>query len=174
MAPFSEEQAVSGRRGKWSDPGVPHRGWVCIEIEDLGGPIQTCEMCETQQIRFAHHMQHDDYHQVLAVGCVCSGNMEQDVAAAQERDRLMRGRSSRRRRWLTRQWRLSQKGNEWLRADGYRITIHQYGQGWGATLASELSDEVLRNRRAYQTPDQAKLAAFDAITGILASRSSAP
>ena len=24
--------------GKWIQPGVPHKGWVCVDIEDLGAP----------------------------------------------------------------------------------------------------------------------------------------
>ncbi len=169
--PLNDEQtAIANNRGKWSEPGVPHRGWTCVEIEDLGQPSAICEMCESQAIRYAHHMQHPKYPQVLIVGCVCAGNLEQDLASAEQRDRLMRRRADRRRRWLTRQWRTSAKGNEWIRSDGYRVTIHPYGPGWGATLANETTNEVLRSRRPYQTVDQAKLSAFDAITRILARR----
>ena len=28
--------------GKWRQQGVPHRGWTCIDIEDLGEPAHTC------------------------------------------------------------------------------------------------------------------------------------
>jgi hypothetical protein len=34
----SEEQLVAHRRGKWSMPSVPHKGWHCVDIEDLGEP----------------------------------------------------------------------------------------------------------------------------------------
>jgi hypothetical protein len=40
--------------GKWSQAGVPHRGWSCVGVEDLGAPEATCEMCETQKIRYVH------------------------------------------------------------------------------------------------------------------------
>jgi len=40
--------------GKWSQAGVPHRGWTCVDIDDLGEPSATCEMCETQEIRYVH------------------------------------------------------------------------------------------------------------------------
>ena len=38
--------------GKWSQPGVPHHGWTCIGMEDLGSPSATCEMCESVTIRY--------------------------------------------------------------------------------------------------------------------------
>lgn len=61
---------VHTNHGKWSDPGVPHKGWSCVGIEDLGEPSQTCEMCESIDIRCAHVMSHPDYPGELAVGCV--------------------------------------------------------------------------------------------------------
>ena len=32
--------------GKWENPSVPHSGWECIDIQDLGEPVMTCQMCE--------------------------------------------------------------------------------------------------------------------------------
>ena len=43
--------------GKWSQIGVPHRGWTCVSVDDLGAPDAVCEMCETQAIRYVHHME---------------------------------------------------------------------------------------------------------------------
>lgn len=74
--PEHEESLVAAGRGKWSQPGLPHRGWHCVDIEDLGEPQVECEMCESQTIRFVHHMEHPDYSQVLEVGCICAGHME--------------------------------------------------------------------------------------------------
>jgi hypothetical protein len=160
-----EEQAISSGRGKWSSPGVPHRGWACIEIEDLEDARRTCEMCESTEIRYAHHMRHPGFTEVLVVGCVCAGDMEGNLAVARERDRRMANRSLRRRRWLTRQWSRSAKGNEWLHADGFRITIYQKHGSWAATVASEEDGEFVRHsQRPYPSADAAKLAAFDVIT----------
>jgi hypothetical protein len=160
-----EEQAVAQGRGKWSQPGVPHRGWSCVEIEDLDDERRTCEMCESREIRYAHHMRHTQFADVLVVGCVCAGHMEGDLAAARERDQQMANRSVRRRRWLTRQWKRSAKGNEWLRADGFRVTIYRKGGAWAATVASEEDEKFVRHsQRRYGAVDAAKLAAFDVIT----------
>ena len=63
-------------RGKWSTGNVPHKGWACVGVEDLGEPGQICEMCETQDIRYIHYMEHPEYSHILEVGCVCAENME--------------------------------------------------------------------------------------------------
>lgn len=56
-----------GHFGKWSMPGVPHKGWTCIDIEDLGAPDAVCEMCERQDIRYVHAMEHPDYPELCIV-----------------------------------------------------------------------------------------------------------
>jgi hypothetical protein len=62
---LSEDTAVATQRGKWSQVGVPHKGWRCIDVEDLGSPNQVCQMCESREIRFVHRMEHDDYPEIL-------------------------------------------------------------------------------------------------------------
>lgn len=74
-------------RGKWSQPGVPHKGWYLVDFEDLGDVDETCQMCEAMSIRYVHHMEHPEYPDVLGVGQVCASNMEEDYAAAQARER---------------------------------------------------------------------------------------
>jgi hypothetical protein len=68
--------------GKWGLAGVPHRGWACTEMYDAGDDLITCEMCETQEVRYVHIMTHPDYQGGLECGCVCAGNMERDYIAA--------------------------------------------------------------------------------------------
>lgn len=165
----SEELLVASGRGKWSQPGVPHRGWRCVDIEDLTYPSAICEMCESQQIRFAHHMEHPNYSGTLVVGCVCAGHMEGDVAAARVREKTMKTRAGKRKRWLSRNWKTSAKGNPWLNADGYRITVYPRGGGWAATIAArEEPSTVYHSRRNFPTREEAKLAAFDHISRLLA------
>ena len=55
-----------GRKGdhvvgwKMEHPKGPHKGWTCTSVEDLNMPDVTCEMYETQDIRYVHHMEHPD------------------------------------------------------------------------------------------------------------------
>jgi hypothetical protein len=170
MTEPSEEEAVVHRRGKWSQPGVPHKGWSCVEVEDLGEVDRACQMCESREIRYAHHMSHPQYAGVLVVGCVCAGHMEGDVVAARERDQRMVSRAARRSRWLARRWKTSGRGNEWLRADGFRVTVYPKAGAWAATVASEDDDSFIKHsQRRYVTSDAAKLAAFDLITRLASS-----
>src|SRR6266853_1101985 len=91
MSGPTENAAVSQGRGKWSKAGVPHKGWTCIEDDDLGvGNTQACEMCESTHIRYTHTMTHPDYKGSLVVGVVCAGHMEQDLEAARTRERRLK------------------------------------------------------------------------------------
>lgn len=38
----------------WDQPGVPHKGWVCVGLEDLEAPDGDCEMCGKEAIRYVH------------------------------------------------------------------------------------------------------------------------
>jgi hypothetical protein len=106
----SEESMIRLRRGKWSQPGVPHHGWICVGMEDLGEPTGECEMCESQAIRYVHQMKHPEYPDELGVGCVCAEHMETDKGASRSREKDLKNVAEKRKRWLTRKWRLSEKG----------------------------------------------------------------
>ena len=94
--------------GKWRQRDVPHRGWTCEDIEDLGATTAVCEMCEVTPIRYVHYLTHPDFGVGgLGVGCVCAEKMEQDYVRPRERERTLRNAAARKRRWLTRNWRIS-------------------------------------------------------------------
>jgi hypothetical protein len=164
--PFdSEEHLVASKRGKWSQRGVPHKGWICVDVEDLGKPQADCEMCESQTIRYVHYMEHPNYSEVLGVGCVCAGHMEGDIVVARSREASMQSRAGKRRRWITRKWKVSVKGNPWIIADGYRVTVYPRGGGWAATVVNAKDgSRPQHSRKNYSTINHAKLAAFDQIT----------
>jgi hypothetical protein len=145
-----------------------------VDIDDRETADHICQMCESQAVRFVHHMEHDDYPEVLEVGCVCAGHMEQDLDAARRRDKAMASRAGKRARWLQRQWRVSAKGNEWIRADGFRVTVYRKGNEWGATVASEEDNFVHHGRRTFRTANAVKLAAFDFISRLLAAKAEKP
>jgi hypothetical protein len=119
----------------WDRPGVPHKGWPCLDVEDHEEPCFTCEMCGYPAVRFVHVMEHPEYPDEVSVGCVCAGHMEDDQAAARERERVARNAAARRGRlpdryrrafdrwsnpWL---WRVSEKGNSWRTFRRSRVVI---------------------------------------------------
>jgi hypothetical protein len=82
-------------RGKWSQPGVPRRGWTCVGVEDLEEPSELCGMCESVQIRFVHLMEHPDYAETLGVGCICAEHMEQDYIGPRLREKKLQSKARR-------------------------------------------------------------------------------
>lgn len=164
MASTPESNAVTQRRGKWSEPGVPHKGWTCIEMDDLGSEnMRTCEMCETREIRYAHTMTHPDYRGPLAVGVVCAGHMEEDPQGATNRERLLRNRTSRRERWPHSKWKVSQNGNEYRNHAGYSCLVKEWPQGWQLMIRPLPEGEWIRGKKRFASAEEAKLAGFDYI-----------
>lgn len=150
--------------GKWSQGGVPHKGWSCINIEDLGAPDAICEMCETQEIRYVHYMEHPHYTEVLGVGCICAGHMEEDYEGARRRELDLKNAAQRRRRWLNRKWKISNNGNPYLNTDGFNIVVFPKADGsWGGRIEDRVTGRSVKSRRHYTSEDQTKLAAFDAM-----------
>ncbi len=159
-----EETMRAGGRGKWSDPGVPHKGWTCVDIVDLGAPIETCEMCETMQIRYVHYMRHPEYPTDLGCGCICAGHMEEDYVAAREREHRVRLAGDKRDRWTrSPRWWLSQAGNPCCDREQYLVVVFAKTGGWGFQVINRLKDIKTTARKLYPTVVAAKRASFDAI-----------
>ena len=158
----TERKFVARRYGKWSQPGVPHRGWVCIDVEDLGSVSETCEMCESQSIRYVHTMYHPHFSEKLNVGCVCAGNMEGDIKAANARERVVRNSSLRRRNWpKLKGWKVSMQGNDHIKKEGFHIVIFQRSNGMYAGRVLNLTTDEKRWTQGFRTEIEAKLATFD-------------
>lgn len=151
-------------QGKWSEPNVPHKGWSCVDVEDLGSPSEICEMCETTEIRYVHCMTHPSYNCTLRVGCVCAEHMEEDYVNPRRRERQLRNAAQRKKKWLSRHWAISAKGNSYLNTDGFNIIIFEKSNGcWGGKLTDRRTGKSLLSKHTYASEDQAKLAAFDAM-----------
>jgi len=147
--------------GKWSQAGVPQKGWSCVGVEDLGLPSEQCQMCERQEIRYVHLMEHPNYPEVLGCGCVCAGRMEENYSGARKREADVKNAARRRTGWLMRKWKLSQSGNRYVKTDGFRIVVFQKFGGWSGMITQLSTDKSTHARKLYSTQDQAKLAAFD-------------
>ena len=156
--------------GKWARPGVPHKGWRCVDIEDAGAPHFICEMCEAVRIRFIHLMTHQDYPDALRCGCICAGRMEGNPAAAHAREFAFKSTLARRARWLGRKWRRSRAGNPYLNTGGFNVVVYRIGGGYGARVEHRWTDWERISQRVYPTESAAKLAAFDAMVAKEAPR----
>lgn len=152
-------------KGKWSQAGVPHRGWICVNVEDLGAPDTMCEMCERQEIRYVHYMTHPNYPGELACGCICAGYMEEDHEGAKRREAGLRSAARRRRAWPDLvAWKLTEKGNWTIRKYGYRVTVFRKAEKWSAVVNHAVTGYKRFALKLYDSLYAAKLAAFDALT----------
>jgi hypothetical protein len=153
-------------RGKWSQAGVPHKGWSCTGIEDLGEPAATCEMCEAVEIRYVHHMEHPDFPEMLGVGCVCAEHMEDDYVGPREREATLKKASRRRVTWAKRTWSLSLRGTVYLNTEGFNLQVyHASGSpsGWRIAVVNRVTSRRQEGRKIYASPEDAKRAALDAL-----------
>ena len=145
--------------GKWREPGVPHKGWQCVDIEDLEEPCHLCEMCEVQIVRYVHTMFHPDYG-TLEVGCICAGYMEQDLAGARQQETSFKQRLSRRMNWLRREWasHIVATSSSTPTTDSTSWCF-QNGESWGARFLHKPTGYARFSQRPYASADAAKLAA---------------
>ncbi|WP_081159742.1 hypothetical protein [Ensifer aridi] len=150
-------------RGKWSSPGIPHKGWTCVGIDDLEAPSQECEMCESVDVRYVHYMEHPDYPETLAVGCVCAEHMEDDYVRPKQRETGMRLIARRRKSWAGKKWRVSQLGNHFVNIEGFNLTVFERAEGFGISVARRGTDRHQTGRKSYPTRDSAKAAALSAL-----------
>lgn len=142
----------------WNNPNVPHSGWVCTGITDLGAPSGVCQMCGHQIIRYVHHMIHPNYRS-LGVGCICAGKMEGDVERAKKRERDYKNRAARLESFRRRSWKNSRKGNPYLRIN-HRVAVLYYNkqhQYWSFAIDNSFSSGK------YKTREEAVDAVFAAL-----------
>ncbi|MCQ2081753.1 MAG: hypothetical protein MJZ11_08840 [Lachnospiraceae bacterium] len=116
---------------EWNKSGVPHKGWVCIDVVDLADcfndedvEYEQCEMCGNERIRYVHIMRHQEYPEDLHVGCVCAEKMTDDYVNPRRAERELRNRASRRTNFNKIEWRYnSSKGTYSKKYKGEYITI---------------------------------------------------
>lgn len=148
----------------WNRDDVPHSGWYCTGVSDLGAPVGVCEMCGYQIIRYVHHMVHPHYRP-LDVGCICAGKMEGDVEAAKKREQNFKNKEARRENFKKRKWKDSRKGNSYLKIKNHVIVLYKNknGNGWKYSIDSVFCDGT------YPTKEKAINAAFEGLERILYS-----
>jgi hypothetical protein len=134
-----------------------------IDIEDLEEPSAVCDMCEMQEIRYVHTMEHPRYSEALRCGCICAGHMEGNPDAARDRETDMRNRAGRKARWLSRRWRRSGRGNPFIKAADYLIVVYPQADHWAFRIKNTETDDGFASRRPLDSETAAKLRAFDAM-----------
>ena len=152
-------QVEEGEENLWKRDDVPHSGWECVGIIDLGAPVGICRMCGHQIIRYVHIMRHPDWYRTVGAGCVCAGRMEGDPEAAKAREAAFKNRAARRETFLKTPLRRSRNGHEYLKYKGEMVTLleDRFRPGtWKHVLRGQFS-------AGYPTKEEALAAAFDVL-----------
>ncbi len=143
---------------RWDKPGIPHQDWTCVDTYDMGEPEHTCQMCGNERVRYVHVMHHRESPE-LHTGCVCAAHMSGIPRGVyKDRERVLQSRFAMRTRWLTRKWRRSKKGNQYLKLKDHVMVVFQspsYGGCWNGSF-----DGQFYNGR-FNSINAAKLALFD-------------
>ena len=146
--------------------GAPLDNWKCIDVIDVKGDsddvaFSTCELCGCTKVRFEHVMVHDLYFEEVIVGCVCAGIMEGDILKARERDRLMRNRAQRRKRFVAKGWEESDSGQLYRDYKDERVLLHRCSSGYSVQVKGKMIYQY-KGRRITDTLSAA-YAAYDVL-----------
>ena len=145
----------SDRVNLWNDPEIPKKGWICIDVIDLGYPSGQCGMCGKEEIRYVHIMQHEN-ELTIGAGCICAGKMEGNIELAKERENTLKNRINRFRTFFKTELKTSSKGNLYTK---YRETLITFlrdknnTNGWKFVEGGEYSN-------LFDSLEEAKIAAF--------------
>lgn len=132
---------------EWNKRGIPHKGWECADVLDLGEgansiediEYEKCEMCGNEKIRYVHIMRHPEYDRELRVGCVCAEKMSGDYETPREMERLLKRKASRRRNFNRVEWVFNPSKKTYSKKyKGQYITLieSKYGN-WGIYFADK-------------------------------------
>jgi hypothetical protein len=175
----------------WDNLSFPKIDWKHVDVIDVAesdpdAPLHTCEACGREDVRYVHQLEHNLWDNI-EVGCVCPGKLTGDIEEAKRLEKEAKNRTSRRERWLKRDWKISRNGNLYLqfrRGDvRYHIVIFKskYGQ-WNFRATVEKPSYWVDDPSPFapvnpvgcnykvnkyqgtvwhRSLDQAKLAAFD-------------
>jgi hypothetical protein len=146
--------------------GWPRSGWTLLSTTDNETASFECENCGYPHVRYEHELRHEKTKQRVRVGCVCAEHLTQDFVTPKLRERGLKSRAGRRMRWPTLNWRLSGKGNLYLKKSGMVIVLKQGPLGgWAASYKPKdaLDHEWVHLTAWHDTASAAKLAAFDSL-----------
>jgi hypothetical protein len=142
--------------------GIPHSGWILEGVIDLTpqtlDDYASCEWCGKERIRFVHQLSHPSHFEELAVGCICSGRLTNDIAAAKQAEKTARNLSAQRQRFQKRKWKTTRYGARTILLNSRRVTVAKKSGGFRLWIGGQ------EGRRIYTSEIAAMLAAFDHIT----------
>lgn len=116
---------------QWDKPGIPHKGWELIDVEDIREAGQSeydthyeqCMICGNEKIRYVHILEHPEIEQQYRVGCICAEKLTNDYVNPRKRENYLKNKAERKKTWIKRDWRVSIKGNRYMNIDKHNVGI---------------------------------------------------
>lgn len=154
---------------RWEIPGIPHKGWECVEVFDLADEsdsdeeiqYEQCEMCGNEKIRYVHVMKHREYQDELHVGCVCAEKMTGDYVTPRKIETSLRNRAARKTNFHKVPWKYNDVKHTYSKKyKGEYITIleSRYGN-FGVFFAGQRIWDI--EGKKIRTFERAEHAAFE-------------
>lgn len=151
----------------WKQQGVPHKGWQLEDVIDIREDGQeeweteyeTCMMCGNERIRYVHIVSHNDIVEDFRVGCVCAEKMTNDYSNPRRREKGLKSRATKRITWAKKQWKISQKGNYYLKKDEHLLLIFTDKK----TNKFKVKIDEIYGNKFFNNLEKAKVAVFDGI-----------
>lgn len=155
--------------GLWKSD-LPRKGWVLVDVIDTlddgeDFPGDHCQFCGTGY-RYEHLICHQDApNAIYRVGCVCAEKLTHDYVNPRRREKELRSKAGKRRRWITSsRWRYCIDGHL-HRIDGSdSISILPADGGYRLTISNHIG------RKTYSTLAEAKLAAYSGLSWVREQR----
>ncbi|GAB2820310.1 hypothetical protein [Ferruginibacter profundus] len=151
----------------WNLPDIPHKGWRLLDVIDIredGQSVEdteyeTCMMCGNDRIRFVHIVEHDEMHEEFKVGCDCAEKMTNDYVNPGKLERNLRNRAVRRSKWISKEWHVNEKGNQYLKKDYHFFLIFKDKKS--GKFKCKIDD--IWGENFFNTVEEAKAATFNGI-----------
>lgn len=112
---------------RWKDNGLPRKGWIIKDTEDMEDLIETCDWCGTD-IRYVHWIYHEKTDKTTKCGIICAESLTNDYVSHKAKEKALRNISMkkiRRKKSFEKNINLTCKGNYYLKFKGNRITFYR-------------------------------------------------
>jgi hypothetical protein len=149
----------------WKEPGIPHKGWILVDVIDVREEGQseeeteyeTCMMCGNERIRYVHLVEHKEVGDEFRVGCHCAEKMTNDYINPERREKELMNKANRRINWKNKEWKISKNDNHFLNINGHHLLIYK------DKMTSKYKVKVGETfgKKTFDTLEKAKIAAFN-------------
>lgn len=151
----------------WKQSRIPHKGWNLIDVIDIREDGQSenetfyeaCMMCGNERIRYVHIVEHQEVNEEFRVGCICAEHMTNDYVNPNRREKELKNRANRLKNWSSKKWKLSQKGNFYLKIENHLLVIFKDKL---SKKYKVIIDDTIGNK-LFDTLEKAKIGAFNGI-----------